>query len=221
MFTLWRAVLVTPRWRVNEANYVFIWTPCIKKCISGLWCENLNPLITSDTFLPIVGKIKPSPNSEIRFHLVCCTVLTKSALPIRIKKPIKKIIRRQVNILCWNVSVWFLDAIAKLRRATIGFFVFVCLCAGNCATSRKVARSIPDGVIAIFHWRNPFGRTVAERINWVFNPLTPNDYCSGRTAPLTSKHCILYIYATNIGTEYFKHGIYSPFFSLFKMQFVS
>ena len=25
---------------------------------------------------------------------------------------------------------------------------------------------------------------------------------------------ILYIYSTNIGTAYFKHGIYSPFFSL-------
>ena len=25
---------------------------------------------------------------------------------------------------------------------------------------------------------------------------------------------MLYIYSTNIGTEYFKHGIYSPFFSL-------
>jgi len=37
---------------------------------------------------------------------------------------------------------------------------------------------------------------------------------SGRTAPLTSKRCILYIYSTNTGTEYFKHGIYCPFFSL-------
>ena len=45
-----------------------------------------------------------------------------------------------------------------------------------------------------------------------FNPLTPNDHYSGRTAPLTSKCCIWYIYSTNIGTEYFKHGIYSPFF---------
>jgi len=27
-----------------------------------------------------------------------------------------------------------------------------------------------------------------------------------------AKRCILYIYSTNIGTEYFKHGIYSPFF---------
>ena len=47
-----------------------------------------------------------------------------------------------------------------------------------------------------------------------FNPLTPNDDYSGRTAPLTSKRCILYIYSTNTGTEYFKHGIYSPFFPL-------
>jgi len=53
-----------------------------------------------------------------------------------------------------------------------------------------------------------------------FNPLTPNDPYNGRTAPLTSKRCILYIYSTNTGTEYFKQGIYSPFF-LFKMQFVS
>ena len=46
-----------------------------------------------------------------------------------------------------------------------------------------------------------------------FNALTPNDPYNGRTAPLTSKRCILYIYSTNIGTEYFKHGIYSPFVS--------
>jgi len=53
-------------------------------------------------------------------------------------------------------------------------------------------------------------------INKIFciNPLTPNDHYNGRTAPLTSKSFILYIYSTNIDTEYFKHGIYSPFFSL-------
>ena len=43
-------------------------------------------------------------------------------------------------------------------------------------------------------------------------PLTPNDHCSGCTAPLSPKRCILYVYSTNTGTEYFKHGIYSPFF---------
>ena len=52
------------------------------------------------------------------------------------------------------------------------------------------------------------------------NRLTPIDPYMGRTAPLTSKRFILYIYSTNIGTEYFKHALYSPFF-LFKMQFVS
>jgi len=47
------------------------------------------------------------------------------------------------------------------------------------------------------------------------NPLTPNDPYRGRTAPLTSKRCwILYIYSTNIGNEYFKYGVYSPFLSL-------
>jgi hypothetical protein len=40
------------------------------------------------------------------------------------------------------------------------------------------------------------------------------DPYGGRTAPLTSKHCILYFYSTNIGSEYFKHGIYSPFLPL-------
>ena len=47
----------------------------------------------------------------------------------------------------------------------------------------------------------------------IFNHLTPNDDYSC-SAPLTPKRCILYIYSTNTGTEYFKHGIYSPFFPL-------
>jgi len=46
-----------------------------------------------------------------------------------------------------------------------------------------------------------------------FNPLTPKDPYSRRTAPLTSEPSILYIYSTNTGTEYFKHGIYGLFFS--------
>jgi len=50
-------------------------------------------------------------------------------------------------------------------------------------------------------WRLAFLR--AMRIN----RLTPNDPYMGRTAPLTSKSCILYIYSTNIGTEYFKHAL--------------
>ena len=48
----------------------------------------------------------------------------------------------------------------------------------------------------------------------MINPLTPKDVYSVRAAPLTSKRFILYIYSTNIGTEYFKHGIYSLIFPL-------
>ena len=48
----------------------------------------------------------------------------------------------------------------------------------------------------------------------LINHLTPKDHYSGRTASLTSKRCILYIYSTNIGNEYLKHGIYSLFFPL-------
>ena len=66
----------------------------------------------------------------------------------------------------------------------------------------------------------PEAQTV-KRQGFDDNPLTSNDHYSGRTAPLTSKSCILYINSTNIRTEYFKRGIYTLRFFLFKMQFVS
>jgi len=53
----------------------------------------------------------------------------------------------------------------------------------------------------------PYGASYYLIFSLLINLLTPNDPYRGRTAPLTSKRCILYIYSTNIGTEYFKHGI--------------
>ena len=38
------------------------------------------------------------------------------------------------------------------------------------------------------------------------NHLTPNGHYMGLTAQLTSRCCILYIYSTNICTEYFKYA---------------
>jgi len=38
------------------------------------------------------------------------------------------------------------------------------------------------------------------------NHLTPNGHYIGRTAQLTSRCCILFIYSTNIHTEYFEHA---------------
>jgi hypothetical protein len=55
-------------------------------------------------------------------------------------------------------------------------------------------------------------------IRFKFNLWPPNDIYICRTAPLTSIRCILYIYSTNIRTEYFKHAAYSPFFSSSKCR---
>ena len=56
-----------------------------------------------------------------------------------------------------------------------------------CATNRKVAGSIPDGVIGIFHWHNPSDRTMAlgstqpltemstRRISWEVNAVRKAD----------------------------------------------
>jgi hypothetical protein len=38
-----------------------------------------------------------------------------------------------------------------------------------CTTNRKVAGSIPDGVIGIFHWHNPSDRTMALGVDSAFN----------------------------------------------------
>ena len=46
----------------------------------------------------------------------------------------------------------------------------------------------------------------------ILNPLKPKDLYMRRTAPLTSRRCVLYIYSRNIRTEYFKHAALSPFF---------
>jgi predicted membrane protein len=53
-----------------------------------------------------------------------------------------------------------------------------------------------------------------EQVRIGINHLMPNGHFNGRTAPLTSRHCILYIYSTNKRTEYFKHAAHSPFFPL-------
>jgi len=68
------------------------------------------------------------------------------------------------------------------------------------------------GYIPNCSWCVPF--MVKWSNNTLFNSLIPNDSYSGCTAPRTSKLFILYIYSTNSGTEYFKHGVYCPFFPL-------
>jgi hypothetical protein len=52
------------------------------------------------------------------------------------------------------------------------------------------------------------------------NPLTPNDHCSGRTAPLTSK-VTFYIFIQQIYVLNILNTVYTLRVFLFKMQFVS
>jgi hypothetical protein len=79
-------------------------------------------------------------------------------------------------------------------------------------------RFFPSLKCSLFHNSNVFGSCIIHILYTVcakikknpapkVNPLTPNDPYRDRTAPLTSKRCILYIYSTNIGTNYFKHGV--------------
>jgi len=67
--------------------------------------------------------------------------------------------------------------------------------------------------------RNKSQKSLKTAVNFMFavsalNPLNPKDPYRDSTATLSSKRCILYIDSTNIGTEYFKHGINSPSFPL-------
>jgi len=80
-------------------------------------------------------------------------------------------------------------------------------------SSRTVFQNLLSVTVKCFHLEFWLHTTKGTSF-LLINPLTPTDDYSGRTAPITFKRCILYIYSTHIGTEYFKHGIYSPFFPL-------
>jgi len=63
--------------------------------------------------------------------------------------------------------IWLWSAVAVVGYARPWHYKFSILqiiigsIVRHCATSRKVAGSIPEGVIGIFHWHNPSGRTMA------------------------------------------------------------
>ena len=85
---------------------------------------------------------------------------------------------------------------------------------------KYVAAGCDQAFLMLIPWQEIVILVLEKYFVLYLNRLKPNDPYMGRTALLTSKRCILYIYSTNIGTEYFKYALYSPFF-LFKMQLVS
>ena len=109
--------------------------------------------------------------------------------------------------VCMRVCVWVCLSVSPscvdIRMIGIKLSIFV-------MNMQCVCCEVGTEFIGINESTSRFSQWAA--VQAVINPLTPNDTYRGRTAPLTSKRCILYIYSTNIGTEYFKHDIYSPFF---------
>jgi len=76
---------------------------------------------------------------------------------------------KTANNLSWKSSTMNVHYTAKQQThhwSAKPFLVyytkpFCCSSLRHCATNRKVAGSIPDGVIRIIHWHNPSGRTMA------------------------------------------------------------
>ena len=183
-----------------------------------------------------------SPKDEIWFLLVCHHISTDICPSIILhgvwkKKPLQEL-SHILSVLCVKVQ--------EGRRAYLSIWIFThyntertaCVVVQLFGKRDYKPRSILYYNGNMFLILTPFSLiksvtkfrsnvSSALKSSQHVNRLTPNDpYMGrtnpymGRTTPLTSKRHILYIYSTNIGAEYFKHALYSSFFSL-KMQFVS
>jgi len=67
----------------------------------------------------------------------------------------------------------------------------------HCATSRKIAGSIPDGVTGIFHWHNPSGGTMVLGLTQPLTEMSTRNIswrlkAAGTSDKLTTFMCRLY-----------------------------
>ena len=79
--------------------------------------------------------------------------------------------------------------IRLLRKDLAGFLFHFTCCRGarcwwrswlrHCATGRKVAGSIPDGLIGILYWRNPSGPTMALELTHSLNEMSTRNISCG------------------------------------------
>ena len=89
----------------------------------------------------------------------------------------------------------------------------------HCATSRKVAGSIPDGVIWIFYWHNPSGRTMTLGLTQPLTEMSTRNISWGwrrpvRTADnLTTFMCRL-SWSLGASTSWSPHGLSRPVMGL-------
>ena len=97
-----------------------------------------------------------------------------------------------------------------LRRIHVGFVMEKWHCGTGFSSSTSFSLRVLVTIITpvlytlyLFIYHKSYKILAIGRI---LNHLTPNGHYMGRTAQLTSRCCILYIYSTNIRTEYFKHA---------------
>ena len=88
------------------------------------------------------------------------------------KNQYMKLCKVQLSIIFIFINNLFLTSVGSRWRSGLR----------HCATSRKVAGSIPNGVIGIFHGHNPSGPTVALR--------GKSDRCVGLTLPPSCADCL-------------------------------
>jgi len=160
-------------------------------------------LLTGEFILRIIQR-----NSQIHY-VICFGYLTPKGAPYRLSRNVGKKLPLLANVMTQKSAVLFTEI--RCNGIMESFLVFQLLGGVVSCSSESYAYWT---VHRLDSWIKRDQLDVTCFIISLFNPLTPDDPYRGRTAPLTSKRCILYIYSTNIGTEYFKRGIYSPFFPL-------
>ena len=96
-------------------------------------------------------KNKPICMEQALTRLLSAISIYERLRPQNSELPLKKKI---LVLQCSKLYFYFFPVLNLLGTAVRSWL-------RHCATSQKVAGSIPDGVIGIFHWHNPSGRNMA------------------------------------------------------------
>jgi hypothetical protein len=100
---------------------------------------------------PVCPHLRPSDYTDLCLDCICISVRlnghqTGKSDVDRVKKSTVELYCREICLL-----LFIINQVGHRQR----YKLLCTLSLGHCATSRKVAGSIPDGVIGIFHWHNP------------------------------------------------------------------
>jgi hypothetical protein len=120
---------------------------------------NLNVLSTVKHFLPFRNKVMPSSTGSSCPFLDCLTLNVKILWPFETLNQCTAPHPKTPEYLA--IPVWKTEIARSLLCVKVYELSTKYYCLWHCATSQKVAGSIPDGVFRIFYWHNSSGRTTA------------------------------------------------------------